>query len=81
MPPAGGRGYGNEPVVKYGWFRASAAEIRLAGSNWRRRSRRSIACGEALGRTCWKGIFGYRGYCFCGAWLLSAFCAAMSNNI
>lgn len=80
-----GRLSGTEPV-KYGCDRASAAVIRLAGSNCRSRSSKSraagnglsiiryagrkptckVPCGDAFGRTCEKGILGYRGYCFGG---------------
>lgn len=57
------KGVGATAFVKYGWDKASAAEMRSAGSNFRSLSSKSMACGEAFGKTCWNGIFAYRGNC------------------
>ena len=40
-------GRGVVALVKYGWERASAADMRSVGSNFRRRSSRSIAVRAA----------------------------------
>jgi len=37
-----------------------------------------LPCGEALGRTCWKEILGYRGYCLI---VISGCRVAPSNDI
>ena len=93
-----GRLSGTEPV-KYGCDRASAAVIRLAGSNCKSRSSKSraagnkksirhtgrrhstcrVPCGDAFGRTCEKGILGYRGYCF-GGLVLSVCCVYRTQH-